>query len=232
MTRDADVQALTFDQFANYVHFKAFDVIGDGQYRKFLVKCRDNSEMWAINIFQDVQSVNSLIKQVSTEINKLLDIGCIKIHRICSEITTCINPPVRQKMGWHICNLSGMRSDNCVEISRSGRAETFAVVNAKYTKFILMLWFVSRLDHIIKIITKHWLEQNKNHFENESLDKLEKCQKFQKEYTDMKNLYHSFIKAHTHVLKSFEFCQQSYNFDLQSSTKNKSGKKRKRRDLE
>lgn len=211
----SDGFTVTSSQFRSYFMFKAFDVIGDGNYRKFVVKSKDNSDQWAVDLLTNIQIVNSHVKHIIQDIHQLQHSGNTKIYKICHEVTTCINPPVRPKSGWNICNITGMRTDSCIDISRSGRADTFATIHSKFSDFIMQLWFVTRIEHIIKIMTKNWIEtQTDTNFK-----KTELCRKFESEYEMIDDIFESFKAAYDHIRTSFRKYSERDSLSIEDPAK-------------
>lgn len=150
--------SVTYEQFRDFLHMKAFDVIGDNSYRRYVVQCKDNGDDWAQRMCVGVQQMNNCIKKVSTLVDSLQTDGKIKLYKVCLEVMSSLNHPLKERAGWNVCFISGERSDSCVEVSRSGRSDTCTVVHSKFSTFISLLWYVVKFEQIVRMMTKQWVE--------------------------------------------------------------------------
>jgi hypothetical protein len=184
----------TLDEFKDYCHTKAFEVIGDdNQYKKYFSQCRENAEAWALKVHQSMARVVAEIKQVQLLIDNLQTQGKEKIHKLCTEVMASSNPPIRKKNGWNVCSISGTRSDACLEIGRRGKETSLILVHQKFSAFIINLWFVCKLEHIVKHQTKTWI----NRQDTEDIHQL--CKDFQASEDMVRRWYDIFCDAVRHV---------------------------------
>jgi len=184
----------SFDEFKDYSQTKAFEVIGDdNQYKKYFSQCKENAEAWALKVHQSMTKVVSDIKQVQVLIDNLQTQGKDKIHKLCVEVMASSNPPIRKKNGWNVCSISGTRSDACLEIGRRGKETSLILVHQKFSPFIINLWFVCKLEHIIKHQTKNWL------MKQDTDDIYELCKRFQSSDDMIHKWYNIFCDAVSHV---------------------------------
>lgn len=149
---------ITYEQFRDYVHMKSFDVIGDNNYRRYVVQSKENGEEWAQRMCSSVNQFNTCIKRTMSLVDGLQSDGKIKLYKVCQEVTSSLNHPLKERPGWNICFISGERTDSCVEVSRSGRSDTCTIVHSKYSTFISFLWYVVKFEQIIRMMTKQWIE--------------------------------------------------------------------------
>lgn len=183
-----------FNEFKDYCNTKAFEVIGDdNQYKKYFSQCRENAEPWALKVHQSISHVVSEIKAVHSMIENLQTQGKDKIYRLCMEVIASSNPPLRKKNGWNICSISGTRSDACLEIGRRGKDTSLILVHQKFSAFILNLWFVCKLEHIVKHQAKSWVNRQGTE------DVFELCKNFESEDEMVNKWYSAFCDAVRHV---------------------------------
>lgn len=186
--------ACEYEDFKDYCNTKAFEVIGDdNQYKKYFSQCRENAEPWALKVHQSISKIVAEIKGIQAMIDNLQTQGKDKIYKLCVEVMASSNPPLRKKNGWNVCSISGTRSDSCLEIGRRGKETSLMLVHQKFSAFILNLWFVSKLEHIIKHQTKSWLNRQ------DTDDIHELCKAFEASEDMIRNWYRAFCDAVRHV---------------------------------
>ncbi|KAJ1463797.1 hypothetical protein T484DRAFT_1758570, partial [Baffinella frigidus] len=64
-------ESLAEDKLRNYVFFKAFDIIGDGGYRRFILKNKNNGEPWAVSMYNDTQHTTRFFRATLQLVGKL-----------------------------------------------------------------------------------------------------------------------------------------------------------------
>lgn len=165
----------------------------DNQYKKYFSQCKENAEAWALKVHQSMTKVVSEIKQVQVLIDNLQTQGKDKIHKLCVEVMASSNPPIRKKNGWNVCSISGTRSDACLEIGRRGKETSLILVHQKFSPFIINLWFVCKLEHIIKHQTKNWI------LKQDTDEIYELCNRFQSSDDMIQKWYKIFCDAVRHV---------------------------------
>jgi hypothetical protein len=192
-------ETITEDKLRNFVLFKAFDIIGDGGYRRFVLKNKNNGEQWAVGIYSDTQHTTRFLRATLQLIGQLAgNTPCVKLHKICQRVTNDMNPPSISTHGWCICALTGMRTENTTQLGRSNKGEV-CYVHRKFHFFFTMLWFIARFELCIKYATIQWLQQN-NATSNHNIQTL--CEKLQKDPSFTKNICRSILHATQHVTDS------------------------------
>jgi hypothetical protein len=182
----------------NYILFKAFDIVGDGGYRRFLLKNKNNGEAWAVSMYNDTQHTNRCLRTTLQLIGQLAgNVPCVKLFKICQRVTNDMNPPALSTHGWCICALTGMRTENTTQIGRSNKGD-ICHVHRKFHIFFTMLWFISRFELCIKYATLQWLQEN-----NSSVNNIQTlCEKLQKDQSFTESISKSIIMATQHVTDS------------------------------
>ena len=100
--------ALSIDRLRNFVLFKAYDVIGSGGYRRFVLKNKNNGEAWATTLYNDTQYVSRHVRTTLLLVNRLqYTASCVKLHKLCQRVINDLNPPTISTQGWCICALTG-----------------------------------------------------------------------------------------------------------------------------
>jgi hypothetical protein len=96
------------DRMRNFVLFKAYDVIGNGGYRRFVLKNKNNGEKWATTLYNDTHYVSRQARATLLLVNRLqYTASCVKLHKLCQRVMNDLNPPIISTHGWCICALTG-----------------------------------------------------------------------------------------------------------------------------
>jgi hypothetical protein len=192
-------ETVTEDKLRNFVLFKAFDIIGDGGYRRFVLKNKNNGEPWAVGIYNDAHNTSRFLRSTLQLIGQLAgNVPCAKLHKLCQRVTSDMNPPSVSAHGWCICALTGMRTENTTQLGRSNKGEV-CYVHRKFHGFFTMLWFIARFELCIKYATIQWLQRN-NATANHNIQQL--CEKLQTDPSFTKNICRSILHATQHVTDS------------------------------
>lgn len=136
----------------DYFLYKAYDIISCGAYKKLVVKNKEANEPWAMELYAKVQCVTAFIKGVLHQVEHLHEYGKEKLQTVCSEVLAHVNPPCRVKSCWNTCFISGIRSCECLDLTRPGRSEAVITLHRKFSHFVVMLWFVAKFEHVCKVI--------------------------------------------------------------------------------
>jgi hypothetical protein len=204
-------KGVSYKDFESYVSYKAFDLLSEGGFKKLVVHSRENSEPWAVQVYTGMQTVTSRLKQVAMLVNTLSDYGKKRLHAVCSEVVSSTTPPCKQKLGWSVCLITGIRSDRCLDLTRPGKSEGLVVISAKFSHFVIMLWFVTKLEHVCKTVAKAWLAAQSNTYQkNATVHEI--CEAFAADTAQMKALYDAFQYAMLHVVNSIEQYRQMPEF--------------------
>ena len=116
--QDAMANDMTPQEFKDFVCTRAFDIISENQYRKFLVKARDGSDAWALSVQASINKVQTKIKALQQRVARL-EIGPHNtLYRVCREVLANAGPPSRIRDGYSICALTGVRVEGCIDLSK------------------------------------------------------------------------------------------------------------------
>ena len=207
-TEEADNAAATDDvvdveTLRSYFLYKAFDVISKGSYKKMIVRSKELNDAEAVELYGKVQSVQGLVRGVTTQVGALHEYGKERLQRVCREVLQHVGPPCRVKRCWNICSISGIRSADCVDLTRAGKSDAVITVHRKFSHFVLMLWVVAKFEHLCKMYARQWIAKLP---EDEAKDSTvaELCQRFQREADVSRGLHAAFCHAHAHVTGSLE----------------------------
>ena len=204
---------ITREDFTNYILYRAYDTLSDGQYKKLVVRCKDNGDAWAIKLYSTFQTVNNTIKSILNDINSLHEYGKTRLQRVCSEITSCIIPPCRVKCGHNTCMITGIHINECIDLTRPGKSDTSITIHCSFQHFVLMLWFACKIEHIVKVLTRHWLHTKGAEY-SASTHVRQICSDFEKENTFIPVFYDIFKHALSHVRTSLHMSKTTTEFKL------------------
>lgn len=205
-------RSVSFETFELYFHYRVFDFFSEGDYKKQVVQCKDTGDAWASKVYAGMQEVSSLIKRVSTEVSSLQEFGKTRLQMACVEVMASATPPCRRKKGWHMCSITGVRSDECMDLTRPGKSEHTVTVARSFSHFFVMLWLIAKMDHVCKTVARSWLVDKGTEFESGTPVK-EMCEAFVAECGPVvQALFRAFEHACAHVLASLDAHKRAPDF--------------------
>jgi len=146
-------------EFRDYVNCKALDVIsGDGSYRRYLYQCVEKQDEWAVRMHCNVAKVTAYVRDIHGLVDRVRSLQC-PVARVCTEVVTAMHAPVRVVPRLAVCAITGLHTQGCIDVSRATKTENPVLVHPKFHYFFLMLYYVHRLEHVVRSFTKYWLEQ-------------------------------------------------------------------------
>lgn len=149
---------LTLADVETYVKFKAFDVIGNGSYRKYVNSCRERGEDWAQKMMESVGQVLSATKRVQHLVSDLQSAGKNGLYLLCQTVIENNTPPIDQNTVISECSVSGKAKCQCIVLKCKGRGAPFIMVQNRFGHFVLMLWTVFKMDLVIKTVTRDFID--------------------------------------------------------------------------
>jgi hypothetical protein len=150
---------MEFENFRDYIHCKAFDVIsGDGSYRRYLYQCVENQDAWALRMHESVTLVSAHVREFQLLVDRVRQLQT-PVARVCTEVVTAMHAPTRVTPKLSVCLITGAHCENCIDVSRATKSDVPILVHPRFHYFFLMLYFVHRLEHVIRSFAKSWLEQ-------------------------------------------------------------------------
>jgi hypothetical protein len=151
--------SLLQDQFAAYFHYKTCDVLTNGQYKRHLTLCKERGDNWAIELYNKQNKIHQCIKQVHARVN---GISQTKVGMACKNVTNCAQPPIKIFMGFSTCSITGITSDKCLDLSKNGKKNQEIHIHPKFAYFFLFLWYVCKLEYVVRSCSKCWNEGSAN----------------------------------------------------------------------
>ena len=149
---------ITLDDFHAYAQTKAFDVISSGQFKRHLGACRENGDKWAVVMYNRQNKVTTRIREVFSLVAQLTTPKSLIIQKICKDVMACAQPPIKVLTGRNLCSLTGVYTEHCIDLTRTGKNSVEVYVNPRFWHFFVFLWLSAKLEYVIRACTKQWLE--------------------------------------------------------------------------
>lgn len=215
--------AVSLGQFSTFFCAKAFDIISDNRYRKQTVRCKELGDAWALEVHESIASTVSCVRAVHHAIDRLQGGRHACVLRLCRDVLNNSTPPIRTRDGWCTCSVTGIRAEGCIEVfrpsSRSGSKDPTScppwrnsgapqaagppcrdsIIHPKFGHFALMLWYVCKIEHIVRNFTRCWLEEQPCGQPISSL-----CKSFESNTEVFRRCHAVFQHAYHHVTQSLD----------------------------
>ena len=190
---------MQFAEFQDYVHCKAFDVIsGDGSYRRYLYQCVEKQDDWAIRMHSNVAKVTAHVREVQSLVDRARQLQG-PLSRVCTEVVTAMHAPVRTVPRLAVCSITGAHTQGCIDVSRATKSDNPVLVHPRFHYFFMMLYYVHRLEHVVRSFTKSWLEEQDPDLSMAELTKL-----FAGQEPLLRSMHQSFVDGSKHVVDSLQ----------------------------
>ena len=146
------------DDFHAYAQIKAFDVISAGHFKRHLSVSRDNGDKWAMQMYNRHNLVQGKVKEIFTLVGQLTTPNSQLIQRVCRDVMSCAQPPIKVLTGQNTCCLTQLNTEHCIDLTRAGKNSKEVFVHTRFWHFFVLLWFCAKLEYVIRACTKQWLE--------------------------------------------------------------------------
>lgn len=191
--------SMQFLEFQDYVQCKAFDVIsGDGSYRRYLYQCVEKQDEWALRMHANVAKVTGYVREVQQLVDRVRQLQT-PLARVCTEVVTAMHAPVRVVPRLAVCSITGAHSQDCIDVSRATKTENPVLVHPRFHYFFLMLYYIHRLEHVVRSFTKSWLEE-----QDPDLTMAELTKSFAAQEDLMRSMHRAFVEGSQHVVESLQ----------------------------
>lgn len=138
------------------------------------------------------------------------------LGRVCREVVTSMHVPQvdrlasfaqddtdthtqRRAASLQRCVLTGLHSARCLDVSRAWKTERPLYVHERFEYFVVMLYYVHRLEHVVRSAAKTWLAERDD---GGSLDDLARA--WGGETALFRDMWRRFAEGHAHVKASLE----------------------------
>jgi hypothetical protein len=151
-------QSCTLDEFRGFFLAKAYDVIGNGSYRKHLTKCKDSGDPWAVIMGAQLQAVQGHVRDIHNAVAAISTSPNNCLGDICRDVMLSAQPPIRLHAGCTTCSITGRKCMKCLDLSKTHKGHTHVYVDPRFCFFFMLLWFCNKLEYIIRSFTRTWLD--------------------------------------------------------------------------
>jgi hypothetical protein len=193
------MQQVTYKEFKDFFLAKAFDVVGNGTYRKHLARCKDGGDQWAVDMSNSVQSMQTHIKDVASAIHSMPQTPN-RLHEICKEVMVSAQPPIKLHAGCVTCCITEKQCMKCLDLSKTHKSSSCVYVDARFCYFFMLLWYCNKLEYIIRSFTRTWLDTRS---EDDTFQDICKAI-FQEMAPRIDSMHKLFVAAKNHILKTLE----------------------------
>ena len=195
--------------FQAYSQIKAYDVISSGNFKRHLSQCRDNGDKWAITMYTRQNCVQNRLKEISNFVSQLNTPSSLHIQKICKDVMTCAQPPIKVLTGHNVCCLTGVRTEHCIDLTRVGKNSKEVHVHPRFWHFFVLLWFCAKLEYVIRACTKQWLERQSIQPNSENYTEL--CEEFYEQNHELiEQLFRLFEMGVGYVTRSLTVYRDKY----------------------
>ena len=218
-------ETCTLSDFRQYANSLAFDVISNGKYKSILDQGYTARKPWAVNM----HDARDMVLQTKFNIVSLVeDLPIDKYHNVVIAATCVMHnnqPPTTRENGAQNCYITNEIINNAINLTacnfhskkrisnllqtRTGKHLTDITASGKicvsenFQYFFTLLWYVSKLDMVIKQYTKMWLAKiAQSHAKTPLPSVASLCKKFLVDNGNVDKLYNLFDAAHSHVTQS------------------------------
>lgn len=200
---------VTQEEFQAYAQIKAYDVISSGHFKRHLSQCRDNGDRWAVQMYSHQNAIQSQVKEVFSLVSQLTSPNSSLIQRVCKDVMSCAQPPIRVLTGRNVCCLSGVSTEHCIDLTRVGKNSQEILVHPRFWHFFVLLWFCAKLEYVIRACTKQWLDLQGVQAVPSNYTEL--CEEFSHQNHDLMNkLYELFVKGVEYISLSLNTYKDKY----------------------
>lgn len=181
--------------FADYMGCKGLDVLGGGEYKRFLYQCVERQDAWAVRVHGAVGQVSGAVREIQGLVERVRQTQT-PLARVCKEVVTAMHAPTRRAKTLQQCVLTGVWSAACIDVSRAAKTETPVMVHERFGYFVLMLYYVHRLEHVARSVAKSWMAEQPDAAE---LDLAALAERWRGETQLFRDMWQRFEVAWAHV---------------------------------
>jgi hypothetical protein len=204
-----NMTTLTEEDFQAYSQIKAYDVISAGNFKRHMSQSRDNGEKWAIQMYNRQNAVQNRVKEITTLVGQLTTPNSMHIQRICKDVMSCAQPPIKVLTGHNTCCLTGVRTEHCIDLTRVGKNSKEVYVHPRFWHFFVFLWFCAKLEYVIRACTKQWLDTCDRRAGVENYTQL--CEDYTQQNGDLNGqLFRLFTKGVAYITTSLSVYRDKY----------------------
>lgn len=200
---------VTLEEFKSFFLGKAYDVVGNGAFRKHMTRCKDVGDVWAVDMATSIQTVQNQIKDISVAVQSIPPTPN-KFHEICKDVMMSAQPPTKLYAGCVTCSITGKQAIKCLDLSKTHKSNSNMFVNARFCYFFMLLWYCNKIEYIIRSFTRTWLDSRG---EEETYQDI--CKAMQEEMQDtIHQMHRLFVIARDHITATIQKYVESSRVSL------------------
>jgi hypothetical protein len=185
--------------FKDFFLAKAYDVVGNGSYRKHLAKCKEGGDPWALEMCNSIQTMQCHIRDVTQAVHNMPQTPN-RLHEICKDVMMSAQPPIRLHAGCVKCCITDKQCMRCLDLSKTHKTSASVYVDARFCYFFMLLWYCNKLEYIIRSFIRTWLDSRG---EDETFQEI--CKSIHEEMSNrIDSMHRLFVVAKSHIMKTLE----------------------------
>lgn len=188
---------VALEDFRHFYLAKSCDVIGQGTFRRYLCRCKEAGDPWAVEMNAGMNNVYLAVRAVQSRVAQIPRPRNATLHSLCRNVMVGAQPPIRMFAGYTRCCLSGVWCNTCIDLTRPTKQAQHVHIHARFSHFFLMLWFCSKLEYVIRSCAKAWVERQDAREESNFRELSEAFTAETKEYCAQ--LHQIFVRSLDHV---------------------------------
>lgn len=202
-------QSVTLEVFKSYFFAKAFDVVGNGSYKKHLSQCKDVGDPWAVEMTNSVQAVQAYIRDINLAVQGMPHTSN-RLHEICKDVMMSAQPPIKLHAGCTTCCITGRQTMKCLDLSKTHKSNSVVYVDARFCYFFMLLWYCNKLEYVVRSFTRTWLDSRST---DETFQQT--CCKMRDELDpQVASMHKLFVAAHRHIASTLSHYAQAQKLTL------------------
>ena len=147
-------------EFNLFFKARAYDIIGEGSFRKHMTECKDAGDPWAVEMSQGIHAVSSVIKNITLRVGSVMLLSP-QIGTMCKTVMMGSQPPMRINICDGICSITNQRCTQCLSLP-SGKRGIQTFVHARFCRFFMLLWVVAKIEYVIRCYVRSWMQTREN----------------------------------------------------------------------
>ena len=200
---------LGVEDFHAYAQIKAFDVISAGHFKRHLSVSRDNGDKWAVQMYSRHNMVQGKVRDIFNLVAQLTTPNSQTIQKICKDVMSCAQPPVKVLTGANVCCLTQINTEHCIDLTRAGKNSRDVFVHTRFWHFFVLLWFCAKLEYVIRACTKQWLDNQAMKQVPSNYTRL--CEEYTMQNMDLnEKLFQLFMKGIDYITLSLATYRDKY----------------------
>ena len=191
----------TLEAFTDFFMAKAYDVIGDGSYRKHLRKCREAGDGWAVEMHASLLAVAGDMRDVAQALAGL-PASCSNLSTICHHVTVSAQAPIRLHVGSVVCSITQQVCPRCLNLSYSSKVHDCIYVHVRFCRFFMLLWYCYKLEYIVRCCVRAWVDDHVQEDDETTFQHL--ADRLQEMRPLIGRMHSLFLVARDHVVRSLQ----------------------------